>query len=304
MEEPPRRSRRLRTRPSILRPAAGRRRRRGRGDLFNLTRLLGALVMLAAGASLNWLASPERFVLDPGQVTVDGLHYTPVEDAEQRMAAEVQGRPNIFRLRTLAVARALEELPAVARADVVAALPDSLHVRVTEREPVLVWSVGAERLLVDAHGVAVAPAEVGTEELPLVVDRRTGAEPPEIGQRLDSIDLAAALHLAALTPELLESEAEGLGLEVQDEHGWLLLTEPDTWRAAFGHYTPNLRPVTMVDQQVQCLRSLVAEHEAQLQMVFLAPAEDRCGTFRSRPTPDARIFQNVGRREASMPPPE
>jgi hypothetical protein len=258
--------------------------------------------MLAASASLNWLTSPERFELGPRNVTIEGLRYTPAGEARALIAPDLESRPNVFRVRTLALARALDELPAVGRAEVVAALPGSLHVRVIEREPVLVWSVGSERLLVDVDGVVIASAEVGTEGLPVVVDRRSGAAVPEIGQTLDSIDLAAALRLAALTPTLLGSDADYLSLEVQDEHGWLLATEPQAWRAAFGHYTPNLRPVTLLDQQVQCLRSLVAEHEPALEMVFLAPAEDRCGTFRSRPTPNARIFQNVGRREASMPP--
>ncbi|HVM29592.1 MAG TPA: FtsQ-type POTRA domain-containing protein [Candidatus Limnocylindrales bacterium] len=303
MEEPPQRNRRLR-RPARLRPTAGGRRRRGRGSLFNLTRLFGALLMLAAGASLNWLTSPERFELDPRNVSVEGLHYTPFADAHARLAPELDARPNLFRLRTLAVARALEELPAVGRANVVAGLPDGLRVMVTERVPVMVWQVGDEQLLVDGDGVVIGPAEAGAEDLPVVDDRRSGALAPAIGETLDSIDVSAALRLAALTPASVQSEADAFSLEVQDEHGWLLASERDGWRAAFGHYTPNLRPVSMIDQQVQCLRSLVAEREAELEMVFLAPAEDRCGTFRSRPTPDARIFQNVGRRGAPMPAPE
>jgi len=284
-------------RPSFLRPVAGRRGRRqsrSGGGLFNLSRLLGALLMLGASASLNWLTAPDRFELDPAAVTVKGLHHTPAQAASAILDPVVDERPNIFRLRTAALARELVELPAVASVDIRAGLTGALAISVTERVPVLTWQVGTQGLLVDADGVVISPASEPLTELPAVTDRRTGAAAPEIGSRIDSIDLAAALRLAALTPPLLGSRASGLELEVEDEHGWLLSARsPMSWRAVFGHYTPNLRPTAMIDQQVQCLRSLLASSETEIEMVFLAPSEDRCGTFRARPTPRGRIFQNV-----------
>ncbi len=290
-------------RRTLWRPVAGKRRRRSssRGGLFNLTRLAGALLMLGASASLNWLTAPDRFQLDAAQVNVAGLHYTPFEQADALLRPEVDGRPNLFRVRTLAIERSLEELPAVARVDVQAALPDALAVRVVEREPAIIWQAAGQSLLVDADGIVISAAEVATEDLPLIVDRRSGARAPQIGGTFDSIDLEVALRLASLAPATIESQAGGLGLEVEDEHGWLLVARPSSWQAAFGHYTPNLRPTSLIDQQVQCLRSLLAPQEDEIEMVFLAPAEDRCGTFRARPTPDARIFQNVRWHAAVQP---
>jgi hypothetical protein len=283
-------------RPQFLRPVAGRRGGPGRaGGLFNLTRLLGALLMLAASAALNWLTAPDHFELDRAGVAIEGLRYTSAQEAEAIVGPSVAGRPNLFRLRSQAIARELVALPAVAAVEIEAALPDRLTIRVIERVPVLVWNVGATSLLVDAEGVAISEVSGPAAGLPTVTDRRREATVPEIGGRLDSIDLAAALRLAALTPAMLDSTATGFGLDVEDGDGWLLSAEPPMrWRAAFGHYTPNLRPTTIIDQQVQCLRSLLASGEAQLETIFLAPSEDRCGTFRARPTPSGRIFQNVG----------
>jgi hypothetical protein len=100
------------------------------------------------------------------------------------------------------------------------------------------------------------------------------------------------LKLAALTPADVDSAATSFSLFIDDENGFTLGADLPAWRAVFGHYTPNLRPVDMIDQQVQCLRSLLADREQQVAVIYLAPAEDRCGTFRARPTPGARIFHN------------
>jgi hypothetical protein len=286
-----------RLRRRLWRPVAGGRRRphAGGGGTFNLTRLLGALIMLAASGGLNWLTAPERFQLEPGNVSVTGLHITGEAEAQAALGNAPYSRPNLFRLPTAALVRELEDLPAVARVEAQATLPDALAIMVTERVPVLIWRAADQSLLVDAHGIVISAATAGAEDLPHATDRRADAQPPAIGERVDSIDLAAALRLAALTPQLIESEADGLALEIEDEHGWVLAAEPSGWQAAFGHYTPNLRPPTIIDQQVQCLRSLLADlGERELEMVFLSPSEDRCGTFRVRPTPTARIFQNVG----------
>jgi hypothetical protein len=281
-----------RPRRGMLRPVAGGRTRRGPGGLFNLTRLVGALVMLGASLALNWLTAPDTFQLDPADVEIVGLRYTDEGAARERLGLDPALRPNLFRLRTASMAAAIDELPAVARTEVRIELPNTLTVVVTERVPVLVWRAAADAVLVDASGVVVADA-LPTTELPVVLDARRGALAPEVGERLDSIDLAAALKIAALTPALLESEASALSVAITDEDGFTLAADEPAWRAVFGHYTPNLRPVDLIDGQVQCLRSLLAEREAEIAVIYLAPSEDRCGTFRARPTPDAWTTQNV-----------
>lgn len=248
--------------------------------------------MLGASFSLNWLTSPDNFQLDPADVEIAGLRYTDEGVARERLALDPATRPNLFRLRTSTMAAALTDLPAVARAEVAVGLPDALTVQVTERTPVLVWRAAGEAVLVDPSGVVIDEALPGGD-LPVVLDARRGALAPVVGATIDSIDLAAALKIAALTPPALESVATALSVAVTDDDGFTLAADGAvSWRAVFGHYTPNLRPVDIIDAQVQCLRSLLAEREEQIAVIYLAPAEDRCGTFRARPTPNARTNQN------------
>lgn len=276
----------------LLRPVAGGRSRRSRSGLFSWVRLLGALMMLGASLGLNWLAAPERFQLEPARVEIRGLAHT-AEDTARAALALGDSRPNLFRLRTVPLVHALEALPAVARVEAHVGLPDHLTLVVVERVPVMVWQSGGRRVLVDAAGIAISEATLGEAQLPLVSDGRSAAAPLAPGDQLDSIDLAAALKLAALTPATLDSSAGSLSLAIDDENGFTIVAAaPAAWRAVFGHYTPNLRTVDMIDAQVQCLRSLLAAREAQMAVIYLAPSEDRCGTFRARPTPRARIFHN------------
>jgi hypothetical protein len=57
------------------------------------------------------------------------------------------------------------------------------------------------------------------------------------------------------------------------------LTADTGWRAIFGHYTPVLHTTADIPQQVQCLKSLLKNREAQVATVTLAIEPDRCGTY-------------------------
>ena len=58
----------------------------------------------------------------------------------------------------------------------------------------------------------------------------------------------------------------------------------NTGRGAFNF---PLRPIDIVDRQVECLRARVALDETEIAVIYLAPLEDRCGTFLPRATPRA-----------------
>jgi hypothetical protein len=271
----------------------GRRRRRGAGrgirPLVTVGRFVGVLLMVAAGAAFYGLNYAAEFRLDPLHVEISGLVHTNADDARHTMGLDDGRRPNLFRLRTMDMERALAALPAVARADVSAVLPDRLVVQVTERQPVYVLRTGGHELLVDAAGVVVNDAQAvpgSAAGLPQVTDERASSGPvPQIGQAVDSVDLGAVLQLAALTPPLIGSGAAGLSLTVDGDEGFVLTAEPDSWRAVFGFYTASLRPVDIIPRQVQCLRSLLAGGEDSLRVIYLQPVGDRCGTFEARGTP-------------------
>jgi hypothetical protein len=92
------------------------------------------------------------------------------------------------------------------------------------------------------------------------------------------------LQIGALTPALLGSTASQLAFRVDDRDGFVVSASPDGWRAVFGFYTPTLRPPSEIAQQVQCLRSLLAMGEAAIDTIYLAPQDDRCGTYLPRPS--------------------
>lgn len=245
------------------------------------------IALSAAGVLL--LVNAGTFRLNPERVELRGLIHTTPEVARLTMGLAQGATPNLFRLRTSDMERALADLPAVAEAEVSAVLPDRLVVQITERQPVFVLRKPSGSFLVDPAGVLLidaAAADPGLASLPLVDDWRSDASRElTVGGTMEPVDLAAVLQLAAVTPELLGSNAGRLLLAITDQDGFVMTTEPASWRAVFGHYTPTLRPPDRIAQQVQCLRSLLGEGEANVRTVYLEPVGDRCGTFAGRPSP-------------------
>jgi hypothetical protein len=153
---------------------------------------------------------------------------------------------------------------------------------ITERTPAFVLSTPAAAFVVDVDGFILdelAPSEASGLGLPTLDDLRQQFAPAlAVGGRLDEISLDTSLRLLALTPADLGSRYEALEVRVEDTDGYVVTAEPDGWQAVFGHYTPNLRPVELVDRQVQCLRSRLAAGE-DAAVIYLAPQGEHCGTY-------------------------
>ncbi len=230
-----------------------------------------------------------QFDLNPARVEVSSLVYTQPEVIRDAIDLPEEARPNVFRIDTRSMRRALESLPAVAQADVYVTLPDRLVVSVTERTPTFVLTTPAGSFIVDAEGFVLddLPAADATGlGLPIVSDSREQFAPQvTVGGRIDEVSLGATLRLAAITPALIGTAYETLSLSVDDVDGYILSAQPDGWRAIFGHYTPNLRPVDLIDRQVQCLRSRVEAGEQGIAVIYLASLDERCGTFLPEATP-------------------
>lgn len=254
---------------------------------LSAVRAVAALALLGISGALYAVTTVDEFRLDPQRVTIGGAVHTSDEAARTALGLTGGARPNLFRLRTDELADSLRRLPAVVDAGVTVTLPDRLDVVLTERSPIMVWEVAGVRLLVDIDGVmfARAPGAELPAGLPLIVDRRARPAPPADGERLDRVDLAAVRQLAAVTPEMLGSRAARLRVSVDDVEGFTLDAEPERWHAVFGFYTAQLRSPDIIPGQVQCLTALLASGEDAIRTVILAPADERCGTFRARPTP-------------------
>lgn len=251
--------------------------------------------MVACVCAIWFMLSASMFRIDA--VHLDGdLRYTAPDVVLARLGLPAGSDPSVVQLRSDEMRREVIKLPGIADAQVHITLPNNVHVSVTERVPVFALRRGPDEYLVDSSGAVVARVASGLAEslgLPVVEDQRTTTAPIDAGASLDPIDLAAMEQLGALTPALVGSSATSLALTITDDDGYVVTAQPAGWRAVFGEYTPTLRPVDIIPRQVQCLRSLVGDQESDLATIYLAPMDERCGTFlpqpsaRATPTPEA-----------------
>lgn len=268
-----------RTRRSAL---AGRR-GLNRSLAFAPTRAAALLAILASLLALYGLTTAPAVAIQ--RIDVSPLSWTNHDELIRWLG--IEPGVNAFALATDGLAARLEELPAVASADVAVRLPGTLDVRVTERQPILAWRVADVTFLVDRDGVLFALAGAGAgarSAFPVVVDSRAASTATLfIGSRLDPTDLDAATRLASLTPEDVGSRATGLVVRINDADGYQLTTVPGSWTAVFGPYSPVLRKPDIIPGQVRLLRSILFAQEDKLLRITLA--DETHGTVVPRATP-------------------
>ncbi len=239
--------------------------------------------MLLSAAALYGVGASSAFEF--ADLQVSGAVYTDPERVSG-VLDEVRGE-NLFRLSTAALTAELRELPTVDDARIRIALPRTINVSLVEREPVLLWTVGARRYLADDRGVLLgllgdAPPEVA-QGLPVIIDQRAASAGLSVGARLDPVDVDAATRLASLTPAQVGSAYERLRVVVTDDHGFELRAQPRGWTAVFGFYTPSLRTTELIPGQVRLLTSLLVGREPEIESIILADEND--GTYVPRVTP-------------------
>ena len=270
-------------------PLPGRRTRSVRRASAGLSpvRAGAALALLASAAAIYGVGASSAF--DYARLQVDGLHFTDGTAVEAALA-DVRGR-NLFGLETGPLVATLETLSTVENARVDIRLPGTLAVTLEERQPVVIWQVGARRYLSDADGALFALLAPGADPpagaagLPVIDDRRAASAGLSVDRRLDDVDLDAATRLASLVPADVGSSAVSLGVVVTDANGFVLETRPKGWSAVFGFYTPSLRTTELIPEQVRLLRSLLFGQEQLVDRVTLASGTD--GTYTRRATPKA-----------------
>jgi cell division septal protein FtsQ len=265
------------------------RRRRGAGLL---ARVFGIALALGAAGAGFYLVRSGTFNID--SIHVSGLVYTNEQTVLATVGIAAGDHPSAFALRPAEMAEQLRGLPSVESADVEVNLPDRLEITVHERQPLFVWRTPTTQLLVDQTGalLAVAPALGG---LPVLDDQRDAGADLAPGDRIDTIDLAAARLLLTIKPADIGSAAASLELSVDDENGWQLTSPTPAWRAVFGFYSANVRkPDELIPRQRQCLSSLLAARHEAATTIYLAVDGDRCGTFLDQPAPSGVAGDNAG----------
>lgn len=146
---------------SRRRRAVARTKRRRIGTIVGTIAVIGALGWVA-------LASP---LLSVDEVKVVGAEYTTSEDVV--LAAGLGSDDNLLLLSTAEVEAQTETLPWVKAAEVDRMLPGTVRVRITERTPAMVVSLGAARWTIDARGFVLESGAV-RDTLPVLGGAETG----------------------------------------------------------------------------------------------------------------------------------
>lgn len=151
-------------------------------------KVVSGLSAVAAVGGLAWLgfASP---LLSVDRIKVVGGQHTTSEDVAR--VAGLDAGDNLLLLSTGDVEELAETLPWVRDAEVDRMLPGTVRVRITERVPALVLSLGAARWTIDARG-HVLDSGVIADELPVLGGAETGDI--EIGRRLETPEIQHALR--------------------------------------------------------------------------------------------------------------
>ena len=143
--------------------------------LLMILRTVALLAVVVIGAA--WIyrktQSDERFAVRA--IEVEGAKHTP-RGALDLVTQRYVGL-NLFQIDIARVQRDLNGVGWVRRIDIEKKLPDTLRIKITERQPVALVRTGEKLLYVDDEGVAFAelnPA-VGNDDLPLITDAQ-GAE--------------------------------------------------------------------------------------------------------------------------------
>ena len=231
----------------------------------------GLLTAVLVGGLLALINGPWLRV---DRVAWAGERYTPGAQL-QRVLASLEGTA-LLTVDATAVAAQLQQLPAVSRATVEAVLPDTVRVRIVEKEAAFVWQTSAVRLIGEADGTLIGQVALTAEmpadmaALPLIDDRRLESRNIIVGDRINASMLAAAIRLSKVPPAALGSTATDLDLRLTDDDGFLLVSSAPAWLADFGLY-PDAdagQAATLdelIDAQVAAVRTLFSfEAEATI----------------------------------------
>jgi len=189
----------------------GRVRDRAREARRRRIRLVAALigaVALVVGLAFVATASP---LFSVRKITVTGNSRVATEAITQ--AAAIQTGVPLAQVDVAAASKRLSALPAIGRGDVTVALPDTVNIRVTERQIAFVVTVEGGFALVDPTGVrfdqvaerpaGVPLAELNAEDGQLLADVATvvGALPDRITAKVQRVTAQTRDSIVVVTGE-------------------------------------------------------------------------------------------------------
>jgi cell division protein FtsQ len=217
-----------------------------------VSRAVAMALLVGAGWLVYYCGSSDHFRVRSVRVQGNVL----LNQDEVTSTAAVAGA-NIFWIDRAQVAARLNALPLVQRVDIGATLPDTIDIRIVERQPVAFWTSGDQSYLVDAEGVILKAVDADTAQaracagqpcdprlaaLTSVAQMEGQALAP--GDRVNAGALVLSARLAALLPGI---GVQPVSFDWSAESGLEVPTR-DGWRARFDE-TGN------IEQQVATLRA-------------------------------------------------
>ena len=209
---------------------AGPRRRvfRSRRERWLRRLLVIVPLLLAVVFGLHTLFTAPYF--DVQQITITGTRSGQLIAAIERL--HLTG-VNIFLADTSADAASVKTLPPIADASVTRTLPNTLRVQVVERQPVLIWQVGATLYSVDAGGAIIGQVQQA-DGLPVIRDEHSldqHGHPLAPGGKIDP-------KIIQMARQLLEQVPTASGITSFTLRDTLLygivLFSAEGWQARFG----------------------------------------------------------------------
>lgn len=165
-------------------------------------RILIRLAVLAALGGLVWVAFFSPVLLVRNIEVVGSEHVNPADVAA---TAAIGAEQNLLLLATDDVESRVESLPWVASASVERMLPGSIRIRIEERTPAMILSLGAARWTIDAGGHVLTPG-VAAKGLPVLA----GAQFDEVepGKTLATPESSGALSAWRSLPKAIRAQVE------------------------------------------------------------------------------------------------
>lgn len=143
---------------------------------------------------------------------VEGRNRTPMDEINQALDIE-KGQP-ILSLKLDEIRARLEKIESIKYAAIERALPNTLYVRVVEREPVARWQYQGKTVLVDDNGVVMGGIDiVPYKSLPLIV----GEDAPK--------HVNSLIELLASQPDLTKRFSAGVWI---GERRWNIKMRPSS----------------------------------------------------------------------------
>lgn len=185
------------------------------------------------------------------EITVSGRGRTSMAQVASALGAN-HGSP-ILAVDLGQVKDRLEALPSVRAAAVERRLPASLHIAISERQPIAIWQNNGEHMLIDKTGRVIPGTIAGYENLPLMVGDGAGIGADELLAMLDSEPTLAPRVKAAVRVGnrrwnlILDDPNEGLEVRLPEEAAeaaWHRLAELERTQGLTS------RQVRMVDLRV------------------------------------------------------